>query len=66
MNHTEIPTLPKSLVFGWFQEWADENITWEVGTKHDRYDQLVYVVNLAAKWGAEQALSRHKIEENQP
>ena len=60
MTRSQIPPLQKTLVHGWFQDWADEKITWEVGVKNDRYDQLMYVANRAAEWGAEQALSSRK------
>jgi len=48
---TKLITPPEHLIFRWYQDWVDANVTWEVGKRFDRYDQLKYVVNQAAIWG---------------
>jgi len=52
-------TPPEHLIFRWYQDWVDANVTWEVGKRFDRYDQIKYVVNQAAIWGANQKLEDH-------
>ena len=44
-------TPPEHLIFRWYQDWVNANVTWEVGKRFDRYDQLKYVANQAAIWG---------------
>ncbi|AHV82183.1 hypothetical protein [Synechococcus phage S-EIVl] len=53
---TKLITPPEHLIFCWYQDWVDANVTWEVGKRFDRYDQLKYVANQAAIWGANQKL----------
>jgi hypothetical protein len=44
------PIPPEHLIFRWYQDWVNANVTWEVGKRFDRYDQLKYVVNQAVIW----------------
>ena len=44
-------TPPEHLIFRWYQDWVDANVTWKVGERFDRYDQLKYVAKQAAIWG---------------